>query len=116
MNSITSKQWFQIVSGVIGGLITGAALLQTLFGQALTIQIVAGLGVANIILSSVGTALSGQGSLVKDVAAMPGVEKVLVNATASPTLASVAVDPAQQKVGAVDQGTRIVLQDTAKGA
>src|SRR5882757_4934386 len=115
MNSITSKQWFQIVSGVIGGLITGAALLQTLFGQALTIQIVAGLGVANIILSSVGTALSGQGNLVKDVAAMPGVEKVLVNANATPTLAQVATDSTQPKVGATDPGTRMVLQDIVKG-
>ena len=41
---LTSKQWFQIVSGVISGLITGAAFMQTLFGQSVTLQIIAGLG------------------------------------------------------------------------
>lgn len=67
MKSITSKQWFQIFSGIISGLITGAALLQTLFGQDMTLKVVAGLGIANIILSSVGTALSGIDSSAKDV-------------------------------------------------
>jgi len=113
---ITSKQWFQIVSGVISGLITGAALLQTLFGQDLTIQIVAGLGILNIILSSVGTVLSGQASLVRDVAAMPGVERISVNTNATQALAQVATDSTQPKVGAVDAGTRMVLKTTAQGA
>lgn len=65
--NITSKQWFQIISGVNGGLITGAALLQTLFGQDLTLKIVAALGILGIIINSVGTALSGIGSSVSDV-------------------------------------------------
>ena len=114
--NITSKQWFQIVSGVIGGLITGAALMQTLFGQDLTIKIVAGLGIANIILGSIGAALSGQANLVRDVAAMPGVERVSVNAQASTALAQVATDPAQSKVGASSPDVRTVLLTTAKGA
>jgi hypothetical protein len=101
MGNITSKQWFQIISGINGGLITGAALLQTLFGQDLTIKIVAVLGIIGIIINSVGAALSGQGSLVQDVAAMPGVTRISVNAQASPALASVATDPAQTKVGPV---------------
>ena len=82
--NITSKQWFQIITSVIGGLTTGAALLQTLFGQALTIQIVAVLGIANIIMGSVGAALSGQASLVRDVAAMPGVGKGPMRRTSTP--------------------------------
>jgi hypothetical protein len=80
--------------------------LQTLFGQDLTIKIVAGLGVANIILSSIGATLSGIDSSAKDVAsaaaaktlspsaqvdilnaatAVPGTVKVV-----NPTLAAVA--------------------------
>jgi len=106
---LTSKQWFQIVSGIISGLITGAALMQTLFGQDLTIKIVAGLGIANIILSSVGAAVSGQSNLVSDVAAMPGVEHISVNANASPALASVATDPAQPKVGPASPDLRAGL-------
>lgn len=113
--NITSKQWFQIISGINGGLITGAALLQTLFGQDLTLKIVAGLGVLGIIINSVGTALSGQGSLVKDVAAMPGVERITVNAAANQTLATVATDPGLKNIGAVNPVTRETLLDTAKG-
>lgn len=112
--NLTSKQWFQIISGVISGLITGAALMQTLFGQDLTIKIVAGLGIFNIILSSVGTAVSGQGSLVKDVAAMPGVEKVEVNAKANPTLASLAIDPAVDKIAPIPAAL-IEVTKTAQG-
>lgn len=115
MNGLTSKQWFQIISGINGGLITGAALLQTLFGPDLSLKIVAGLGVLGIIINSVGTALSGQASLVKDVAAMPGVDRVAVNANASPALAQVATDADQPKVGAVDAGTRTILKATAQG-
>ena len=116
MFGLTSKQWFQIVSASIGSLITGAALLQTLFGQDLTLKIVAVLGIFNIVLSSVGAALSGQASLVRDVAAMPGVERINVNASANQTLASVAVDPDQKKVGAANPTIMHVLADTAKGA
>lgn len=113
--NITSKQWFQIITSIIGGLTTGAALLQTLFGQDVTIQIVAILGIANIIMGSVGAALSGQASLVRDVAAMPGVERINVNANANSTLASVAVDPAEPKVGASSPEIRATLMTTAKG-
>lgn len=113
--NITSKQWFQIIQGINGGLITGAALLQTLFGQDLTLKIVAVLGIIGIIISSVATTLSGQANLVRDVAAMPGVERVSVNATANSTLASVAVDPEQNKVGASTPAARTVLLETAKG-
>ena len=82
MESITSKQWFQIVSGINGGLITGAALLQTLFGQDITLKIVAVLGIIGIIINSVGAVLSGPDSpatQIKNVAALPGVEQIRVN-------------------------------------
>ena len=114
--NFTSKQWFDIISGINGGLITGAALLQTLFGQDLSLKLVAGLGILGIIINSISGALGSQASLVKEVAAMPGVDKVTVNTNASPALAGVATDAAQPKVGATDPGTRIVLQDiVAKG-
>lgn len=112
--NITGKQWFQIFSGVISGLITGAALLTTLFGQDLTIKIVAGLGIANIVLSSVGTAFSGQDASIKDVLAMPGVSKIDVNDRANATLAKIAVDPAVDKIAPLPSALDKVTQ-TAKG-
>lgn len=113
--SITAKQWYQIITGVISGLITGAALMQTLLGQDLTIKIVAGLGILNIIVSSIGTALSSQGSDIKSVLAMPGIEKVTVNDKANQTLAAIAVDPTVNKI-APTQAAQIEVMATAKGA
>ena len=115
--TVTPKQWYQIITGIISGLITGAALMQTLLGQDLTIKIVAGLGILNIIVSSIGTALSGPDSAatqIKNVTALPGVEKVLVNASATNGVASAALDPTQPKVGAVNPDVRSTL--IAKGA
>jgi hypothetical protein len=103
MGILTSKRWFQIISGVISGLITGAALFQTLFGQDTTIKIVAVLGIANIVLSSVGTVLSGPDSpatQLKNVAALPGVAQIRVDASATNGVAAAAIDPAQPKIGA----------------
>jgi hypothetical protein len=96
--NITSKQWFQIISGVVSGLITGAALLNPLFGETLALQIVAVLGIVNIVLNSIGTSLSGQGNLVKDVLAMPGVEKINIGPQANQTLAQIAIDPSIDRI------------------
>lgn len=104
------------MSSINGGLITGAALLQTLIGQDLTIKVVAGLGIAQIVIGAVGGQLSTQGNLIKDVAAMPGVEKITVNPNANQTLAAAAVDPTQTKVGATSPDVRSTLIETAKGA
>lgn len=104
------------VSSINGGLITGAALMQTLFGQDLTIKIVAVLGIAQIIVGAVGGQLSTQANLVKDVAAMPGVEKISVNANANSTLAAAATDADQPKVGPATPDVRATLIQTAKGA
>lgn len=113
--NVTSKQWFQIFSGVISSLITGAALLQTLFGQDVTIKIVAILGIANIILSSVGAALSSQANLVRDVRAMDGVQNIEVNSKANPVLAQMAVDTKEAKIS-IAPGSQAQVAATAKGA
>jgi hypothetical protein len=112
--NITSKQWFQIVSGIISGFITGAALFTTLFGQDLTIKIIAGLGLCNIAVNAVGSAFATQTSLVKDVLAMPGVEHVEINAKANAPLAVLAVDPTVDKI-APTQAAAIQVAATAKG-
>lgn len=118
MPTPTSKQWFQIISGVNGGLITGAALLQTLFGQDLTLKIVACLGITGIILNSVGAAFSGadsQATQVRNVLAMPGVEPLRVNEKASPELAKLAMDPNIDKIAPIPAALAKVEQ-TARSA
>lgn len=118
MNKLTSKQWFQIISGTVSGLITGAAFFQTLFGQTITLDIIAGLGLTNIIVSSIGAAISGadsQDTQIKNVLAMPGVQKIDVNEKASPDLAKLAVDPTIDKIGPIPAAEARVAA-TAKGS
>lgn len=114
MLNIQPKQWLQIISGFVSTLITSAALLNPLFGHEAALMIIAGLGIVNIGLNSISAAVSGQAQLVKDVAAMPGVEKITVNASANPTLASVAVDQNVDKVAPTRADIDIVTQ-TARG-
>lgn len=114
MLNIQPKQWLTIVSGFVSSLITGAALLNPLFGTAASLKIVAGLGIFNLMLNSIQTGLGGQAQLVKDVAAMPGVEKITINEKANPVLASVAVDPTVDKVAPTRADMDVVAQ-TARG-
>lgn len=117
--AFTGKQWFQIISGINGGLITGAALLTTLFGQDLTLKIVAGLGIFGIILNSVGAAFSGpdsQQQQIKNVLAMPGVQHVDVNALASKDLATLAVDPSVNKIAPIPSALDKVTETAKQGA
>jgi hypothetical protein len=57
-----------------------------------------------------------QEDLVKAVAAMTGVTRVAVNEQASPTLAAIATDPTQPKVGPATPDVRPTLVATAKAA
>jgi hypothetical protein len=74
-------------------------------------------GFASACLAVVATVTSSQGSQIKAVAAMPGVEKVLVNANANVTTAQIAVSGAadSEKVEAIPSAVSAVAQ-TAKGA
>lgn len=108
------KLLLNILSSVNGGLITGAALFNPLVGQSNSLIIVSVLGICQIVVSSINSNLSTQANTVKEVAAMPGVERISVNAQANPTLAQVATDPTQPKVGATAPEVRNVLQEIAK--
>lgn len=114
MLNIQPKQWIQITSTILASLITSAALFETLLGQQVAIKLIAALGIMNIVVGSIGTAVSGQAQLVKDVAAMPGVERISINQNANPILAAVAVDPTQDKVAPTRADMDVVAQ-TARG-
>jgi hypothetical protein len=113
--NLTGKQILSIVAAVVSVLMLATTQLTDLFGAGVAKNIVSVAALINMILNSVMAALSGQSSLIRDVAAMPGVERITVNSTANQALATVATDSTQPKVGATDAGTRMVLQDTAKG-
>lgn len=98
--NLNGKQILAISAAVLSVLMVSTSQLTDLFGPGVTKTIISIAGLANMILNSVTVAISTQSSLVKDVASMPGVEKIQVNAQANQTLAAVATDPNQPKVGA----------------
>lgn len=113
--NITGKQWLSIIAAVVSALMLATTQLTDIFGPAMAKTIVSVAALVNLIINSVVAGVTGQASLVRDVAAMPGVEHITVNSTANQALAAVAVDPQQSKVAASDAGTQMVLNDTAKG-
>lgn len=95
---MNSKQWLSIGLVLLGVLTAGSAQLTDLLGPQAAKAIVSLAGLLNSALGGVLAIISTQSGLVKDVQAMPGVEKITVNAQANPTLAGLAVDPAQDKI------------------
>jgi hypothetical protein len=108
------NQIMAIIVAILSVLITSTAQLTDLFGAGTAKNIVSVAGLMNSLLSSVLAVLSSQGATVKSVLAMPGVQKIDVNADANKTLAAIAVDPAQNKIGPTPEAISTVTQ-TAKG-
>ena len=109
MLNLNGKQILAVVGAVMSVLMISSANLTDLLGSGPAKTIVTVAGLINMILQSVTVALSTQTQQIKDVAAMPGVERVSVNASASKDLAAAAVDPAQSKVGATTPDVRDAL-------
>src|SRR5260221_9501208 len=114
--NVTRNQWFAIVILLLTVLTGGSAQLTDLIGAYATKLVISFSTLATGFLAGAQIILGGQGQQVRDVANMPGVERVSINASANPTLASGAVDPLQSKIGAADAGTREILKTKAKEA
>lgn len=114
--NITRNQWFAIAGVILSALMTSTAFLTDTFGATMAKEVVGIAGFINMILNGIVVILTGQGQQIRDVAAMPGVTRIAVNDQATQTLAQLATDAAQPKVGAVTPDVRSALQDIAKGA
>jgi hypothetical protein len=112
--NLNGKQIISIIGAIVSVLMVSTTQLTDLFGPGVTKTVVSIAGLSNMILSSVMAALTSQGSTVKDVLAMPGVEHVTVNAQATQTLAALAVDPAQDKIAPMAHTTEQITA-IAKG-
>lgn len=113
--NITRNQWLAIAILFFTILTGGSAQLTDLIGAYGTKLVIALSTLSTGFLAGLQIILGGQGQQVRDVAAMPGVERININAQANQTLATVATDPTQAKIGASSPATREVLKDTAKG-
>lgn len=111
---LTPLQIIGIVLIVNGALIGSTAQLTDLFGPQIAKYIISVASLGNSIFGGIVTMISGQGSQIMNVLAMPGVEKINVNAKANPTLAAIAVDPTVDKIAPIPAAQESV-QQTAKG-
>ena len=106
----------QILGGavvIVSVLMISTTQLTDLFGPVIAKSIVAGASILNGILGGWVALMSGPGGMVRDVAALPGVDRVAINTNALPSVAAAAVDPSQPKVGATNPSDRAKLQQIA---
>jgi hypothetical protein len=114
--NLTPLQIIGIILAINGALTGATAQLTDLFGAVIAKDIVSVASLGSAILGGIITSMSGQAAQIRNVAAMPGVARVQIDATASQTVAQVALDPNQPKVGASTPDVRTTLQNIAKGS
>ena|ERR1700679_2991026 len=90
--TIQEKLWLRISGTIITGLITAGALFTTLFGETVTLKIIASLGIINIIVGTISSTLTTDASAVSDASNVTGVEPIQINEKASKAIATMAVD------------------------
>lgn len=107
--NLNFKQMLAILGAVLSVLMISTAQLTDLFGPGPTKLVVSAAALLNTTISSVLAVVTGQAATVKDVLAMPGVDRINVNANANQTLAQIAVDPTQPKIGATPEAKAAVV-------
>lgn len=118
---MTSSQKIALAIAVLGFVAGAGTQLTDIFaplGAAAPLvvkEIVSICGFAGGILGIVLSFATGQAAQVKAVQDMPGVEAITVNAKANKALASLAVDPAQNKIESTPEAAAVVAA-TAKAA
>lgn len=112
--NLTRTQWLGIMIVIFGTLAISSAQLSDVFGSGNAKIVVSLSAIINTMLGGVVTLLGGQGTQIKDVLAMAGVEKVTVNSSANSTLAAIAVNPAIDKIAPLTADVDTVTA-TAKG-
>lgn len=113
MLGLTPLQIIGIVLVINGALIGSSAQLTDLFDPHTAKIIISIASLGNSIFGGVVTLISGQGAQIKNVLAMPGVENITVNRQANAALATIAVDPDQNKI-APTPGAAQAVAATAK--
>lgn len=115
LKNMTLVQWIGIVIGLNSLLLGATPQLTVLFGAVAVPYIGAVAALGNGALGVFVTVIGGQGSQVRNVLAMPGVERIAVNEQANSTLASIAVDQTQNKIAPTPQAQAAVAK-TANAA
>lgn len=112
---LTPLQIIGIILVINGALIGSSAQLTDLFDPHTAKIIISIASLGNSIFGGVVTLISGQGAQIKNVLAMPGIENITVNRQASATLATIAVDPDQNKIAPTPAAAQTVAATAKAG-
>ena len=115
LRNLTPIQWILFLIAINGAIGGSAAQLTDLFGPVVAHYIITIATFGNTLISAIMAPLSGQGAQIRSVLAMPGVEKISVNGQANSVLATMAVDPAANKIAPTPAAVQEVTA-TAKAA
>lgn len=115
LKNLTLVQWIGIMVGLNSLLMGATPQLTVLFGTVAVPYIIAVATLGNGALGVFVTVVGGIGSQAANVAALPGVDRILVNRNANSTLSALAVDHDQPKIGAIPEDKAAVAA-TAKAA
>jgi hypothetical protein len=115
LKNLTLMQWIGIAIGLNSLFMGATPQLTVLFGANAVPYIVALATLGNGALGVFVTVIGGQSAQIRNVLAMPGVEKIDVNGQANSALATLAVDPNQNKIGPTPAAMDKVVA-TAKAA
>lgn len=96
--NLNARQVIAIIIAVLSVFSGSTAQLTDLFGSGIAKIMISFSSLATTTLSSVLAVISSQGSTVKEVLSMPGIDKISVNSNANQTLAAIAVDPNVDKI------------------
>ena len=110
---LTINQWLGITVGVLGVFGSVTSQLTDLFGAIVAKDIVSLSSILSGIAGVFVAVLTSQGSQIRAVQDMDGVNKIVVNKNANATLAQLTVDPAQNKIEAAP-GAEAAINATAR--
>lgn len=111
--NLTNKQYVAIAMAVLAFLAASTGQMTEFLGPTLAKSVASGASFINGLLASIMAVIIGQGAIVRDVRSMPGVENIEVNAKANAVLASLAVDPKEDKI-VPKSGDERIIQEKAK--
>lgn len=114
--NLNRNQILAIIIAILSVTAASTAQLTDIFGPGPTKTIISLAGLLNSALSSILAVVTSQSNVVKDTLAMPGVENIQINRQANQTLASIAVDPAQDKIAPLPIDAAKVNQIATSGA
>jgi hypothetical protein len=100
VNKLTPSQWIAMAIGMLGVFAAGGTQLDLLIGVAASKAVSALCALTSAALAVPLGILTGQGNVLVQASNIKGVEPIKVNALADPSIAKIALDPANPQLDA----------------